>query len=139
LNVKGQYRKVTGVTSLQRAEIVYNFEVEGNHDYYAGGAGILVHNAAKCGDVSMLGGKDSALEEAFDRWGADPETIDIEPKWGKNPNLTGPNGEPWNEVHALDSDAEIVDIPDHANGHAFPDGTTEGPHFHGPGGEHIFY
>jgi RHS repeat-associated protein len=44
LTRKGTWTKVTAISRLEREETVYNFEVEGNHDYFVGAVGILVHN-----------------------------------------------------------------------------------------------
>ena len=40
--------KITRVRVLERAETVYNFEVEEDHNYYVSEAGVLVHNEAGC-------------------------------------------------------------------------------------------
>lgn len=40
----GAWQQVLSVETISRAETVYNFEVEDNHNYYVGGAGFLVHN-----------------------------------------------------------------------------------------------
>ena len=40
--------KMTRVRVLERAETVYNFEVEEDHNYYVSEAGVLVHNEAGC-------------------------------------------------------------------------------------------
>jgi hypothetical protein len=45
---KGQWHKVQSIAALPEQQTVYNFEVEGNHDYFVGASGILVHNATLC-------------------------------------------------------------------------------------------
>ena len=45
LTASGQWRKVLSVTALAGSAVVYNFEVEGDHDYFVGRQGLLVHNA----------------------------------------------------------------------------------------------
>ncbi len=44
LTAKGAWSAVTTVSSVEREEIVYNFEVADNHGYFVGASGILVHN-----------------------------------------------------------------------------------------------
>lgn len=48
---------------------VYNFEVEGNHNYYVGDVGVLVHNACKWDpNVQNYGvGRATPLNHVFDR------------------------------------------------------------------------
>jgi RHS repeat-associated protein len=48
LTKDGKWTKLVQISSLQRRETVYNFEVEENHDYFVGKKGILVHNAGPC-------------------------------------------------------------------------------------------
>ena len=58
--------------------------------------------------------------------------------YGKNPNLVGGKGEPWEMVKGLNSDGELVEIEHRANGRFFSDNNTfELPHYHGPNGEHL--
>ncbi len=45
LTASGRWRKVLSVAVLPGPVVVYNFEVDGDHDYYVGQSGILVHNA----------------------------------------------------------------------------------------------
>jgi hypothetical protein len=47
LTVKGDWRKVTALSLVEKEQIVYNFEVDGNHDYFVGISGVLAHNP-KC-------------------------------------------------------------------------------------------
>ncbi|MGA5652165.1 putative T7SS-secreted protein [Streptomyces seoulensis] len=84
---------------------------------------------------------DEALNEVLRRNGVnDPSLIERTPQWGKNPNLTGPAGEPWETVSAIDSKGNIVEIHHHANGHYFKDKEEWAlPHYHGPKGEHVYY
>ncbi|MEU5852391.1 DUF6531 domain-containing protein [Saccharopolyspora shandongensis] len=66
--------------------------------------------------------------------------VDTRTMYGKNPNLTGPRGEPWEQLDTINSEGDIITIDHHSNGHFFED-TNEWalPHYHGPGGEHFFY
>ena len=41
----GNWHKVLAVKPLEGLQTVYNFEVDGDHDYYVGKSGLLVHNA----------------------------------------------------------------------------------------------
>jgi hypothetical protein len=60
--------------------------------------------------------------------------------YGQNPNLLGPNGEPWEEIDAYDDNGELRTIERHANGHYVADNNTYAlPHDHGPDGSHFFY
>jgi hypothetical protein len=59
--------------------------------------------------------------------------------YGKNPNLIGPKGQPWELVKGL-SEGDIVEFEHHASGHYFADTNTyELPHYHGQNGEHLTY
>jgi hypothetical protein len=44
LSVGGSWRKVLSIAPLPGRQAAYNFEVDGNHDYFVGVSGILVHN-----------------------------------------------------------------------------------------------
>lgn len=138
-SMQGAWRRVVSITPVEGQETVYNFTVDLNHDYFVGETGFLVHNAnpldCECNN------KEEALQEALQRWGGDPDNYEEIPTWGKNPNLTGPNGEPYSIVQALTEDGEgIVEFDHHSNGHFFSDtGESRGPHYHGPKGEHICY
>ena len=44
----GNWHKVLAVKPLEGLQTVYNFEVDGDHDYYVGKSGVLVHNALLC-------------------------------------------------------------------------------------------
>ena len=89
--------------------------------------------------------KYAARREAFRRFGVsttEANNYTSEEVYGRNTNLRGPNGEPYNEVKALDVNGNEVTIEDHQWGHTFTDvnpSVYEGPHYHGPNGEHIFY
>jgi RHS repeat-associated protein len=83
---------------------------------------------------------DEALSEALQRHGIDPGSVESTAMYGKNANLVGPQGQPWQTVKGLDANADIIEFEHHANGHVFTDTSTyELPHFHGPSGEHITY
>jgi hypothetical protein len=62
------------------------------------------------------------------------------PMYGRNPNMRGPSGEPWEVIHTADVYDNPVEIQNHMWGHFFEDtGETMGPHYLGPIGEHFFY
>jgi hypothetical protein len=64
----------------------------------------------------------------------------VTPVYGKNPNLTGPQGQPWEIVRGLNAEGNVVEIDHHASGHFFSDTNEyEEPHYHGPDGEHLTY
>jgi hypothetical protein len=44
LTKKGAWSKILFVSTVEEEQTVYNFEVEGNHDYFVGATGVLVHN-----------------------------------------------------------------------------------------------
>ncbi|PWT92835.1 MAG: hypothetical protein C5B54_02890, partial [Acidobacteria bacterium] len=59
---QGQWRTIAHVAPIEGQQTVYNFEVEGDHDYFVGPTGLLVHNG--CGSAEL--GRN--LEEAgFER------------------------------------------------------------------------
>lgn len=59
---------------------------------------------------------------------------------GGNPVLRGPQGQPYEIIRALTEEGELIEFHHHCWGHTFPDEPRfEGPHYHGPNGEHIFY
>ncbi|MEV6107979.1 putative T7SS-secreted protein [Streptomyces sp. NPDC051940] len=94
------------------------------------------------GDVHG-GSQQEALDEVLRRFDVtDPDLVDAQPVWGRNPNLTGPSGEPWEELTAIDANGNVVSIHHHANGHLFTDVEPNQwslPHYHGPNGEHVYY
>ena len=47
--IDGNWAEIQSVTPLEREEIVYNFTVANDHDYFVGETGFLVHNASGCG------------------------------------------------------------------------------------------
>lgn len=87
-----------------------------------------------------LGSEEEARAEALKRHNAaDPEVFEQKPVFGKNDNLKGPKGEPYEKITTINKSGDTVEIDHHKWGHEFPDGTYEYPHFHGPDGEHISY
>jgi len=48
LTKDGDWRTVLVVAALGPEQTVYNFEVDGNHDYFVGETGLLVHNGGLC-------------------------------------------------------------------------------------------
>lgn len=101
--------------------------------------GSFSRRAQTSGDIT-LPNREQALREALERHGsADTSLYQTSDVYGKNDNLKGPNGEPYETVTSLDKDGNIIEIDHHKWGHQFPDGTHEYPHYHGPDGEHISY
>jgi hypothetical protein len=102
---------------------------------------VLVHNA--CGDVTFPT-QESAMKEALSQYGAidDPALIEVKEVYGKNDALKGPNGEPYEVVHAMDENGNMIEIQHHKWGHTFNDVNPpvyEPPHYHGVTSPHIFY
>jgi hypothetical protein len=54
LTRKGTWTKVIAIAPVENEQTVYNFEVEDNHDYFVGYAGILVHNTFCLGKTEGL-------------------------------------------------------------------------------------
>lgn len=78
--------------------------------------------------------------EAFARHGIDPSIVEVATMYGKNPNLIGPKGQPWELISELDSNGEIMRFERHPSEHFFSDKNEfELPHYHGPNGEHLTY
>ena len=48
LTMDGSWRAITAIVPVQGEQIVYNFTVDKDHDYFVGETGFLVHNAG-CG------------------------------------------------------------------------------------------
>jgi RHS repeat-associated protein len=94
---------------------------------------------ATMGDTQFRTGAD-ALAEALERHGIDPSTVEVTPMYGKNPNLIGPRGQPWETVRGLNSEGKIIEFQHHPSGHFFGDTNEfELPHYHGPDREHLTY
>jgi RHS repeat-associated protein len=94
---------------------------------------------ATMGDTQFRTGAD-ALAEALERHGIDPSTVETTTMYGKNPNLIGPQGQPWEMVRGLNSEGKIIEFRHDASGHFFGDTNEfELPHYHGPNGEHLTY
>lgn len=55
LRPDGTWAEVEGLEHEERAATVYNFEVEGNHNYFVGVGGVLVHNNCVDRAASVLG------------------------------------------------------------------------------------
>jgi RHS repeat-associated protein len=98
-----------------------------------------VRRLATAGDTQFRTAGD-ALAEALERHGIDPSTVETTSMYGRNPNLIGPQGQPWEMVRGLNADGELIEFEHHANGHFFDDTNEfELPHYHGPDGEHLTY
>jgi hypothetical protein len=133
---------------------VHNLTVAELHTYYvlAGATSALVHNCGGAEDATEIvskkagdghfGSQDEARSAALRAHGVSDESlVETRTIYGKNSgNLRGPDGEPWEELDAINDNGEMVTIGHHANGHYFEDNNTYAlPHYHGPGGEHFFY
>jgi len=99
----------------------------------------VTRRLATMGDTQFRTAGD-ALAEALERHGIDPSTVETTTMYGKNPNLLGPQGQSWEMVRGLNSNGELIEFENHANGHFFGDTNEfELPHYHGPDGEHLTY
>jgi len=65
LTAAGAWTEVLAISPLEKEQLVYNFEVEENHDYFVGSTGLLVHN----GDCGWL----KAEEYLNGRYGGEPQ------------------------------------------------------------------
>ncbi len=132
---------------------VYNFHVENNLSYYvhAGDTPVLVHNShgGAADDATEIVSKkadkwfdtqDDARNAVLDAYGVpDKSLVDTHVMYGPNPNIRGPQGQPWEQLEAIDDSGNLVKIDHHANGHYFADTNEYAlPHYHGPEG-HYFY
>lgn len=54
LTAAATWTEVLAISALEKEEVVYNFEVEENHDYFVGAAGLLVHNGFCTLDANAL-------------------------------------------------------------------------------------
>ena len=106
----GLWTRITSIEQSSEPTLVYNLEVEGNHNYFVGEVGVLSHN---CGKTIALGVRENLGKFAKDVGG---ETWHV---WGKesfqtqflevinnvnnkiNFNLTGPDGEMINVWKAI--------------------------------------
>ena len=71
-----------------------------------------------------------------------PYTVEAVSQYGKNPNLTGPNGEPYEILIIRDAATgeQIGQLDHHKWGHLFDDtGQCEKSHIHGRSGSHHSY
>jgi hypothetical protein len=96
---------------------------------------------AASGDTPFRTAED-ALADALERYGIDPGSVEIIKMYGKDPNLIGPQGQPWEMISGLDAEGNIIEFENHANGHIFDDispNEFELPHYQGPNGEHLTY
>ncbi|MFH9083690.1 RHS repeat-associated core domain-containing protein [Streptomyces sp. NPDC017673] len=146
---------VTKVHNFHQHHTTYDLTVGTLHTYYvlAGATPVLVHNCGPGGaqDATELvskkadqrfATKEEARSAALRAHGVSDESlVETRTIYGKNnPNLRGPNGEPWEQLDAVNDEGELVTIDHHANGHYFEDNNTYAlPHYHGPNGEHYFY
>lgn len=117
----------------------------------AGETPVLVHNCGGAEDATEIVSKkadeyhdsqEAARSAALRAHGVSDESlVETRTIYGKNnENLRGPNGEPYEQLDAINDDGEMVTIDHHANGHYFADNNTFArPHYHGPSGEHFFY
>jgi hypothetical protein len=141
-------------TDDREREIVQNGAAAGLSDQQISAA-LENYRAAKAGGADAAEGAtrrlatvgdshfstaEDALAEALKRYDIDPSTVETTKMYGKNPNLLGPNGEPWEVIRGLNSHGEIVQFDHHPYGHFYSDTNEfELPHYHGPNGEHLTY
>lgn len=128
---------VTHVRAWTEHETVYNFTVNDHHTYYAGPTPTLVHN---CGELSERAARREAMRQHRVPT-SQANNYRRVPQYGKNDNLKGPQGEPYEVLEATDVDGKTVPIQNHRWGHEFKDANphVEGPHYHGTRTKHIWY
>jgi hypothetical protein len=145
--VAGTGSVLTGISALGIADAGSKLAVGGQMVFSMRGPGNeggeeeepLRRRDATPGDAQFTS-REEALAEALKRHGVDPGTVETQTMFGKNPNLKGPKGEPWEIVRGLDREGNMVEFQHHASGHRFMNnGTYELPHYHGPNGEHLTY
>jgi hypothetical protein len=127
---------VSDVSWLRGPDRMYDLTVDVAHTFFVGDGGWLVHNR-NCPDVTVTSER-AARRQAFrdlgiptSRGGRPFKRITL---FGRNPNLRGPRGEPYEELRVPGRPP----VKHHSRGHRFPDRTTL-PHYHGKEGRHIYY
>jgi len=84
LTAKGTWSKVTALPITETEATVYNFEVEGNHNFFIGSSGLLVHNVScKFGQQMHPGFKDFLTDLT--------NTTEEDWEFRLNPGETGPD------------------------------------------------
>jgi len=82
--------EIEGVIFTSRLETVYNFEVEGIHNYRVGNRGILVHNGSPCKLVVLSSVPTHRLKYAPKRRGEAPIDFESNPIELHHPNSSDP-------------------------------------------------
>ena len=81
----GAWTEVLAISPEEKEQVVYNFEVEENHDYFVGSAGLLVHN----GNCSLV--LTDQLQALVDQAAAKFEQVGFTPaqeaRLASNPDL----------------------------------------------------
>ena len=136
----GDLATVRGITFASGPVCVYNFEVEGTHNYFVSDEAVLVHNACwkRPPNLSPPGaGRYGAFGQA---------KRDLGIPRSQQPSLVGPNRDrlgrkqPGRE-YWFDTPNGPVSIRDDAAGHFWGpnDLQNRGPHFNTPGNNHYDY
>jgi len=151
---------VTGATSAVTSGAMWDLTINTDHDFFIDtiAAPVLVHNCPTSANPDNPGvdrgpddpglpkaraffaTKADALQAALtDNGVTDPDLVEETPVYGQNPNMLGPNGEPWTRITAINDDGDLVEIQEHP-AHFFEDNATQfGPHYKGPDGFHYFW
>ena len=150
----GGTARVVALRTLPGVGQMWDLSLDAIHTFAVGDAQVVVHNCGGAKDATpIVSGKphdatfatqEEARAAAMRAHGlSDTSTFSVRKMYGQNPNLLGPQGEPWEELDVLnenDPNGEIVTIEHHSNGHYFADNNTYAlPHYHGPDGSHFFY
>ena len=137
-SVAGGAGTVGSITWLRGADRMYDLTVDTAHTFYVGAGGWLVHNRDCKPRDHHVRSERAARRQAFRDHGI-PTSTGGRPftrvrLYGKNPNLRGRRGEPYEEIRVPGRPS----IKHHSNGHTFPNRQAPG-HYHGRSDRHIYY
>lgn len=135
-----EWAEVQAVGAAAGEAVVYNLTVRDAHTYFVGDAGwgfaVWIHNAAWCEEAMRAGAtrrvqtagditfksKAEAQAYAAKLHGSHPSSPqEVQQIYGKNPNMRGPKGEPYERITVLDNDGNQIQIDHHSSGHYFKD------------------
>lgn len=132
IDLEGRRRTVTGATPTGNTGLVYNFEVEGLHTYFAGAPGLLVHNcpSGKAGAGSgaraadrveggLKKGRPLTDKQAIERLRSGKDVYTPSAKAAKGLQKKASHGKPVKDAAHGDGYFDHVHGKDRAGGHAF--------------------